>query len=84
MVSLDELLQEMLRQQASDLYVSVDVPAQLRINHELHPLGEALSIETVTELVAQAMGAERFLQFCQQKEGNMALVRPFARFRVSG
>ena len=44
MVSLDELLQEMLRQQASDLYVSVDVPAQLRINHELHPLGEALSI----------------------------------------
>lgn len=67
MVSLDELLQEMLRQQASDLYVSVDVPAQLRINHELHPLGEALSIETVTELVAQAMGAERFLQFCQQK-----------------
>ena len=84
MVSLDELLQEMLRQQASDLYVSVDVPAQLRINHELHPLGEALSIETVTELVAQAMGVERFLQFCQQKEGNMALVRPFARFRVSG
>ncbi|MGL5343906.1 MAG: PilT/PilU family type 4a pilus ATPase [Plesiomonas sp.] len=84
MVSLDDLLQEMLRCRASDLYISVDVAAQLRINHELNAYGDPLDINTVTELVGAAMGPDRFLEYCRLKEGNMALVRPFGRFRVSG
>lgn len=82
-MQLDQILQEMLTQGASDLYITVAAPILYRVNGDLQPQGEALSEAQVRELLLRMMDSDRQTEFNQTHEANFAIVRDFGRFRVS-
>ncbi|PXA69885.1 PilT/PilU family type 4a pilus ATPase [Vibrio sp. 11986-1-5] len=82
-MQLDQILQEMLTQGASDLYITVAAPILYRVNGDLQPQGEALSEAQVKGLLLRMMDSDRQTEFNQTREANFAIVRDFGRFRVS-
>ncbi|WP_332400525.1 PilT/PilU family type 4a pilus ATPase [Vibrio metschnikovii] len=82
-MQLDQILQEMLTQGASDLYITVAAPILYRVNGDLQPQGEALNEAQVKELLLRMMDSDRQTEFNQTREANFAIVRDFGRFRVS-
>ncbi|UIP28380.1 PilT/PilU family type 4a pilus ATPase [Photobacterium sp. TLY01] len=82
-MNLDFMLCQMTDQQASDLYLTVAAPCQLKINGRLCPLGESLSAEQLMALCQQSMSDEQWQSFVALKEANFALVRGERRFRIS-
>ena len=82
-MQLDQVLQEMLTQGASDLYITVEAPILYRVNGDLQPQGEALNEAQVKGLLLRMMDSGRQTEFNQTREANFAIVRDFGRFRVS-
>lgn len=82
-MNLDFILSQMNDKQASDVYLTVAAPCQLKVNGRLCSLGECLSAEQLTALCQQAMSAEQWQEFAGLKEANFALVRGEHRFRIS-
>ncbi|WP_070964553.1 PilT/PilU family type 4a pilus ATPase [Vibrio sonorensis] len=82
-MSLDAVLQEMIRLKASDLYLTVDAPIHFRVDGKLQAYQDTLSSKEVTSLLHQAMSEEKQHEFQDTLESNFALVREYGRFRVS-
>lgn len=82
---LDNLLIKIDDLKASDLYISVGLPATMKINGELEAINEQkFTREGVYELIKQVMDENRFSEFMVIKESNFAyLSNKKTRFRVS-
>ncbi|MCP4956451.1 PilT/PilU family type 4a pilus ATPase [Photobacterium aquimaris] len=82
-MTLDDILEQMVAKKASDLYITVDCACLLKIDGNLHDVGEVLNVDRVDRLFDQAMDASLRQEFITTKEANFALVRNGFRFRVS-
>ncbi|MBZ9558253.1 MULTISPECIES: PilT/PilU family type 4a pilus ATPase [Modicisalibacter] len=82
---LQQLLDIMIDKQASDMLISTNAPASLKISGKLVALGEtALSIGQVRELVLAALPEGLRTRFEAEHEANFALsLQGKGRFRVS-
>ena len=84
MYNLDHYLQQMVQQEASDLFVSTHLPVSAKVNGELRALDESdLSEEDALALVESAMTDKQKHEFHETKECNFAIARDAGRFRVS-
>jgi len=88
MTEMTRLLEAMLREKASDMYLTVDAPCQLRVNGQLQPVGDMLDKDAITSLLDTIMDKEQQQLFRDRKEANFAIVQPgegqnSARYRVS-
>lgn len=78
-------LTKMVKEDASDLFVTAKLPVSAKINGELVPIDEAtLSPEESLELVLSAMNPKQKSQFEEEKECNFAIsIDGIGRFRIS-
>lgn len=82
-MNLDDLLNQMVKQKASDIYITVDAPCLLRVDGVLQATGAKQTVESVTALLAEMMNDDREKEFTQTLEANFAIVKESGRFRVS-
>jgi twitching motility protein PilU len=84
-MNFHNLLQKMVQEQASDMFVSAKLPVSAKINGELLPIDErVLSADDSLALVHSAMNEKQKLEFEQTKECNFAIsIDGIGRFRVS-
>lgn len=82
-MKLKELLLEMEAKKASDIYLTVGAPCQLRVNGELLSLGDPLDGDKVYQLLDSTMDVERKQQFLVDKEANFAIAQDESRYRIS-
>lgn len=82
-MELNQILEGMLSQKASDLYITVDAPVLFRVDGELRPQGEKLNTAQVSQLLDAMMEQDRRDEYQQTREANFAIVRDSGRFRVS-
>lgn len=82
-MKLNQCLEGMLNQKASDLYITVGAPILFRVDGELRAQGEKLTTPQVIDLLDAMMDSERREEFKLTQEANFAIVRDFGRFRVS-
>ncbi|WP_019025826.1 PilT/PilU family type 4a pilus ATPase [Colwellia piezophila] len=80
-----ELLERMVKQDASDMFVTAKMPVSAKINGELKPIDEeALTAEESLGLVYDAMNEKQKHQFNNEKECNFAIeIEGIGRFRIS-
>lgn len=82
-MQIDTILQQMIKNRASDLYITVDSAILYRIDGRLQPEGETLTEQYAYMLLRELMSDEKYQDYLSTKEANFAVVRPFGRFRVS-
>ncbi|WP_108652893.1 PilT/PilU family type 4a pilus ATPase [Dongshaea marina] len=84
-MSLDHLLETMSKLKSSDLYISVGIEPNAKVNGRLQPLCDhKLNYDETLSLVCEAMSEDRYDEYCAKKEANFALSRDnIGRFRVS-
>ena len=84
-MEMKELLQEMVRLDASDIYITVGVPPIYRIEGINTPLGEKkLTAEDTRVLAEKIMSEKQRKDFYDKMEMNLALYYPeLGRFRVN-
>ncbi len=82
---LHELLERMVKQDASDMFVTAKMPVSAKINGELKPIDDVvLTPEQSLELVYDAMNEKQKKQFDTEKECNFAIeIEGIGRFRIS-
>lgn len=81
---LADLLQVMIKHQASDLHLKVGTPPTVRLDGELIPVGnQVLSAEDCRHLVSSAMNRGQRRMLATRKEVDFAYAIPGARFRVN-
>ena len=80
-----ELLNTMVQESASDMFVTAKLPVSAKINGELVPIDEeVLTPEAALALVHDAMNDKQKAQFENEKECNFAIsIDEIGRFRVS-
>jgi twitching motility protein PilT len=79
------ILQEMVKQNASDLHLKVGRPPTLRVQGELSPLPHpAMRPEDLKSLAEQVMSPRQVKEFAENKEADFAIGVPgIGRFRVN-
>jgi twitching motility protein PilT len=79
------ILQEMVRQNASDLHLKVGRPPTLRVQGQLAPLSHAaMRPEDLKSLAEQVMSPRQVKEFAENKEADFAIGVPgIGRFRVN-
>ena len=79
------ILQEMIRQNASDLHLKVGRPPTLRVQGALTPLSlPAMRPEDLKSLAEQVMSPRQVKEFAENKEADFAIGVPgIGRFRVN-
>ena len=79
------VMQEMVKQNASDLHLKVGRPPTLRVNGELVPLNfPPLRPEDLKSIAEQTMPPKQIKEFSENKEADFALGVPgIGRFRVN-
>jgi twitching motility protein PilT len=79
------ILQEMIRQNASDLHLKVGRPPTLRVNGDLTPSQfPAMRPEDLKSLAEQVMTPKQVKEFAENKEADFAIGVPgIGRFRVN-
>lgn len=83
-MQLDDFLEKMVAQKASDLFVTAGMPVAAKINGELLPIDETpLTDATSLKLVLSAMNDKQQQEFMTSKECNFAIANDSGRFRVS-
>jgi twitching motility protein PilU len=84
-MKLHELLERMVKQDASDMFVTAKLPVSAKINGELQPIDdEVLTAESSLGLVYDAMNDKQRSQFDAEKECNFAIeIDDIGRFRIS-
>jgi len=84
-MNLDDLLREMVKRGASDLYLKAYSPCYLRVDDKLVPLpGTDLSPKDVEELSDELMDEEQRATYRKRWEMDLAFRRPgIGRFRVN-
>jgi len=80
-----DLLQKMVQEEASDMFVTAKLPVSAKINGELHSIDDqVLSPDDSLALVHSAMTEKQKEQFDTEKECNFAIsIDDIGRFRVS-
>ncbi len=83
--NLRELLEEVVRQNASDLYITVDSPPMFRVEGYTSPLGDHKYSPEETESMAMTlMSQTQRTYFARRWEMNLAVAYPnIGRFRVN-
>ena len=78
-------LNEMVRREATDIYLTVGVPPTLRIDDKLHPIGqEALQEDDIQAVLMEILTPRQRLEFDTNMELNMALdLGQEGRFRIN-
>jgi len=84
-MNLHELLERMVKQDASDMFVTAKLPVSAKINGELQPIDDVvLNAEQSFGLVSDAMNDKQKKQFENEKECNFAIqIDDIGRFRIS-
>jgi twitching motility protein PilU len=84
-MNLHELLERMVKQDASDMFVTAKLAVSAKINGELQPIDEVvLTAEQSLALVYDAMNEKQINQFDTEKECNFAIqIDDIGRFRIS-
>jgi twitching motility protein PilU len=84
-VAIYAYLNEMIKREATDLYVTVGVPPTLRIENELHALGEQqLQEEDVQAMLNEVLTSRQRREFDSNQELNLAFdMGKEGRFRVN-
>ena len=85
-LSIDELLHESVRRDASDLILKADTPPVLRIYGDLYPLSHLppLSPEDVRDTIYPMLSEQQRRRFEEDWELDLAYAIPgLARFRVN-
>lgn len=80
------LLNLMLDQQASDLFITAEVQPSLKINGQIRPIGKTkLNANVIAKLLHSIMNDKQRLEFTNTHEANFAIdnQEKTARFRVS-
>ena len=80
------LLNLMLEQRASDLFITADVQPSLKINGQIRPIGKTkLTATMIAQLLQSIMNEKQRLEFATTREANFAINNQdrTARFRVS-
>lgn len=81
---LTDLLQVMIKHQASDLHLKVGTPPTVRLDGELIPVGnQVLSPKDARNLILSAMSPHQRRQLARKREVDFAHASPTARFRVN-
>ncbi len=84
-MNFNDLLQKMVQQEASDMFVTAKLAVSAKINGELTAIDEQiLTPEQALGLVHDAMSEKQKLEFDENKECNFAIsIDGIGRFRVS-
>lgn len=84
-MKLHELLERMVKKDASDMFVTAKLPVSAKINGELQPIDDVvLTAEESLGLVYDAMSEKQKQQFDNEKECNFAIeIEGIGRFRIS-
>jgi twitching motility protein PilU len=84
-MKLHQLLERMVKQDASDMFVTAKLAVSAKINGELQPIDdEVLTAESSLGLVYDAMNDKQRGQFDADKECNFAIeIDDIGRFRIS-
>jgi len=84
-MNLHELLEKMVKQDASDMFVTAKLKVSAKINGELLPIGDVvLTAEQSLSLVYDTMNEKQKKQFDTEKECNFAIqLDGIGRFRIS-
>jgi len=84
-MNFHNLLQKMVDEDASDMFVSAKLPVSAKINGELIPIADdPLTPEQALDLVHNAMSEKQIREFTETKECNFAIsIDDIGRFRVS-
>ena len=84
MDKMAQVFEQMVRQEASDLFVTVGLPVSAKINGELTPLDDKVLTEDEAKvLVMSCMSAKQIDEFDSTMECNFAIANASGRFRVS-
>ena len=83
--NLHELLEEMVRQDASDLYLTVDSPPMYRVEGVTFPMGEDRYTPEETEIMAMSLMSETQKRYFNRRwEMNLSISYPnLGRFRFN-
>lgn len=85
-MDFNDLLDMMIKQKASDLFISADIEPCMKINGEIHPVAKTkLTGEIVGKLIQAIMTEKQQQEFNSTRECNFAISNKdqTARFRVS-
>ena len=83
-MQLDDFLEKMVAEKASDMFVTAGMPVAAKINGELLPIDESpLTDATSLKLVLSAMNDKQQQEFMTSKECNFAIANDLGRFRIS-
>ena len=85
-MDFNDLLNLMIKHQASDLFVTAEVEPSMKINGQITPVAKTkLSGEVVGQLVNSIMSEKQRKEFAETRECNFAIMNKdkTARFRVS-
>ena len=84
-MDINEYLQTLVDQQASDVYLTVARPPMYRVEGKVQPIGEVnFSAADLEKLAAGIMNERQKKQFAETMEMNLAIALPgVARFRVN-
>ncbi|MGM1004915.1 ATPase, T2SS/T4P/T4SS family, partial [Acinetobacter haemolyticus] len=85
-MDFNDLLNLMIQQNASDLFITADVEPSMKINGQIVPVSKTkLSAEIVGQLVNSIMSDKQRKEFADTRECNFAITNreKTARFRVS-
>lgn len=85
MISLRDLLEEMVAKKASDLHITVGVPPLLRTDGEMLPIGqEKLTPQATTELAYSVLKEEQRKRFEMDNELDLSFgIQGLSRFRAN-
>lgn len=84
-MDIKEILTEMVRLDASDVYCTIDFPSAFRVEGKIAPgSGNPLKAEDTEKLAFSIMNEKQKTVFFEEKEMNLALAYPsLGRFRVN-
>ncbi len=84
-ISIKQLLQVMVKQDASDLYITSEMPPSYRINAKVVPLKQApLTAVQCEQLANSTMSEKQKAEFSENMEMNLAIAyESMGRFRVN-
>ena len=84
-MDFNSLLKVMVKKQASDLFITADLPPSIKVHGRIAPVSNArLTQEQTRELTLSLMSPEQREEFMATKECNFAIgARGVGRFRVS-
>ena len=84
-MKIEDLLERIVKEDASDGFISVDAPPSIKVDGQIYPIMErALTEEEAKELVLSTMRADQQENFLRHNECNYALAtEELGRFRAS-